>query len=138
MKVFLQNLTYPSIQPQLFYYVNGWLQKNIETPKYKAAIFDLDGTLFDHFGAADKALDDIYASNELYWSKPLDIFKSLNRSLHEKYFMLYKEGQISWEQQRLLRMKALHSHYKEDIKEDEAREHFRKYLEAYEEKLETI
>ena len=61
-----------------------------------------------------------------------DVFKSLNRNLHEKYFVLYKEGQIGWEQQRLLRMKALPSHYKEHISEEEAKKHFAKYLEAYE------
>ena len=126
------NLTYPEIQPQLFDYVNEWLKNTKIKKAYKAIVFDLDGTLFDHFGAVDKSFERLYNSNEIFRSMRLNDFLRLNKTLLEKYFILYKEHQISWEEHRIQRVKSLYSHFGVSLNDEEANQKFIEYLLIYE------
>lgn len=132
------NLTYPLIQPYLFQHVKNWLKKQSINKKYKAVLFDLDGTIFDNFGAVDRALNDYYNTEECFSKYPLDKFKKLHNNLQDKYFNLYRDGILTWKQQRSHRMKSLFSHFGTHLSEDEAYEKFLNYLELFEENWELL
>ena len=127
-----ENLTYPLIQPHLFYFVNNWLKYRESGRDYKAIIFDLDGTIFDNFGAVDKAVKQMYDEEELFHIFPFDKFLNLYLNLQDKYFYMYRDGEITWKQQRTLRMKMLYSHFSISLSDDEAYDKFLEYLKLFE------
>lgn len=127
-----ENLTYPEIQPHLHEHVKKWLAGVNLKKVYKAIIFDLDGTLFDHFGAVDKSFEKLYSANDIFKGMRIEDFLRLNKTLLEKYFILYKENQISWEEHRIQRVKSLYSHFNVSLSDEEARQKFAEYLQIYE------
>ena len=127
-----KDLTYPQIQPLLFAHVKEWLKDTKSRKKYKAVIFDLDGTLFDHFGAVEKSFEKLYNKYSVFHKMAFEEFLKLNKNLLKKYFILYRDKQISWEDHRIYRIKALYSHFGISLSDDEANEKFIEYLKIYE------
>jgi len=129
-----QDLTYPDIQPHLYNHVKNWLSGFTikKGNKYKAVLFDLDGTIFDNFGAMNKALKEFYDNTPEFAKMPYDRFAALYDNLMDKYFRLYQNGVSTWEGQRILRMKSLYSHFGCELNDDEAYDSFLEYLKLYE------
>lgn len=128
------NLTYPLIQPHLLDYVNNWLNNFSisRSKKYKAILFDLDGTIFDNFGAMDKALREYYDLNTEFHKFKYQQFETLYWNVMDKFFRVYQQGDATWEGQRILRMQSLYSHVNISLNDDEAYDKFLEYLKLYE------
>ncbi|MEX1377979.1 MAG: HAD-IA family hydrolase [Eubacteriales bacterium] len=129
---FPQNPTYPFIQARLFSYVKNYLKAKQNHKQYKAVLFDLDGTIFDNFGALDKALESLYEAADEFKSKPYEQFYTLYKSVEAKYFELYSQKKMTWKEQRAYRMKSLYSHFGVDLNEEEAYEKFLVLLQLFE------
>lgn len=129
-----KNLTYPLIQPHLFEYVNNWLQnfKISRSKKYKAVIFDLDGTIFDNFGAMNKSLREYYDTNTEFHKFKYEQFETLYWNVMDKFFRVYQQGDATWEGQRVLRMQSLYSHVGIKLDDEQAYNKFLEYLQLYE------
>lgn len=128
------NLTYPLIQPRLFDYVDNWLQnfKISRSKKYKAVIFDLDGTIFDNFGAMNKSLREYYDLNTEFHKFKYQQFETLYWNVMDKFFRVYQQGNATWEGQRVLRMQSLYSHVGVKLDDEQAYNKFLEYLKLYE------
>ena len=73
-----------------------------------------------------------YSANDIFKGMRIEDFLRLNKTLLEKYFILYKEHQISWEEHRIQRVKSLYSHFNVSLSDEEARQKFAEYLQIYE------
>ena len=129
---FTTNPTYPYIQPRLFSLVKNHLKSRENNKKYKAVLFDLDGTIFDNFGALDKALESLYGTTPEFKTKPFIHFYTLYKNIEKKYFELYSEKKLTWKEQRIYRMKSLYSHFGVELDEDSAYEKFLVLLNLFE------
>lgn len=94
-------------------------------------MFDIDGTLLDHEGAVIKGIKEIYEQYFRGSSKALKDFINLWAEEHDKYIQRYLDGKISFEEQRILRLKGVFERMGEEIDEETARRYFEFYLDAY-------
>lgn len=95
-------------------------------------IFDIDGTLVDHSSAIEKGVEEFY---ERYFAEEdveLDEFIEIWEEEHNRYVEQFLEGKISFEEQRVLRVKGVFERFGREIEEENAREYFDFYLDAYE------
>ncbi len=83
-----ENLTYPQIQPLLFEHVKKWMTDTNSWGKYKAVIFDLDGTLFDHFGAVEKSFEKLYNKHSVFRKMAFEEFLKLKKNVLKKYVII--------------------------------------------------
>lgn len=128
-------LTYPHIQPFLYQNVSKWLENNqtLVRRKYKAILFDLDGTIFDNFGALDKAIEMMYENTLEFHKMPFDRFKILYENIQDKYFRMFQGKKLTWKEQRICRMRGLYSHFGISLADDEAYDKFLMFLSIFEE-----
>ncbi|MFW6196322.1 MAG: HAD family hydrolase, partial [Thermoplasmatota archaeon] len=99
----------------------------------EGVIFDIDGTLVDHQLAIEKGIEEFY---EEYFSDSdigLGEFKEIWEEEHDKYIEQFLDGEVTFEEQRVLRVKGVFERAgKKEIDEKIAREYFDFYLDAYE------
>lgn len=95
-------------------------------------MFDIDGTLLDHEGAVIKGIKEIYEQYFRDSSKGLEDFINIWAEENDKYIQRYLDGEISFEEQRVLRVKGVFERMGEEIDEETARKYFDLYLNAYE------
>lgn len=98
----------------------------------KAAVFDIDGTMVDHDGARQAALALLYGTLEEAQHVSLDEFTATWRQEANRYWEQYQAGEITFSQQRLLRVKAVFGYLGEFISDETAMDVFGTYLAAYE------
>jgi len=98
----------------------------------KVVIFDIDGTLVDHLGAQQAALAGLYEMLEEAKRVSFDEFAATWQREAERYMEQYLAGNITFVQQRLLRVKAVYESLGEWATDERAMIVFRNYLATYE------
>ncbi len=98
----------------------------------KVVIFDIDGTLVDHLGAQQAALAGLYEMLEEAKRVSFDEFAATWQREAERYMERYLAGNITFVQQRLLRVKAVYESLGEWATDERAMIVFRNYLATYE------
>ena len=95
-------------------------------------IFDIDGTLVDHHLAIEKGIEEFY--ERYFYDSEIDLhkFKEIWEEEHDKYVEQYLDGEVTFEEQRVLRVKGVFERAGRNIDEKTAREYFDFYLDAYE------
>jgi putative hydrolase of the HAD superfamily len=94
--------------------------------------FDLDGTLFDHDFADRKGVRTLYKRYMDTTRVNEDEFYHVYTTIMEHYFDKYLAGEITFEEQRRIRMLELFSHYQMNISHEEADLRFKLYLQSFE------
>ena len=98
----------------------------------RAVIFDLDDTLMDHSGAMKQAVSDFFDHLARPAEVTLDDFQRIWSEELERYHQKYLDREITFAQQRILRVQAVYGRLGRSVSETEAGELFRFYLQAYE------
>jgi putative hydrolase of the HAD superfamily len=98
----------------------------------RAVVFDIDGTLVDHLGAQRAALAGLYEMLEEVKRVSFDEFAITWQREAERYMEQYLAGNITFVQQRLLRVKAVFESLGEWATDERAMIVFRTYLAVYE------
>jgi putative hydrolase of the HAD superfamily len=99
----------------------------------KAYIFDLDGTLIDQEAAEREALEELFKADILLDPMPhFSAFIRVWRNIAEDYLNAYLRGKMSLDEQRVRRVKDLHTQFGREIGDEEARGISKKYLRHYE------
>jgi len=98
----------------------------------KAVIFDIDGTLVDHQFAIEKGIEEFYGEHFSDSEVALEKFKKIWEREHNKNVEKYLDGEITFEEQRKLRVKGVFERAGKNIDDKTAREYFDFYLDAYE------
>jgi HAD superfamily hydrolase (TIGR01549 family) len=96
----------------------------------KLIIFDIDGTLINHEYAVEKAISYIY--NRFVKNNDKKIFISIWNKKQEKYIKLYLNNEITWDEQRLFRVKESFSDINIKLNDKKAKNIFSIYLNQYE------
>jgi putative hydrolase of the HAD superfamily len=95
-------------------------------------IFDIDDTLIDHSGAEERAgieFGQMFSERIPHYST--ESFHGLWKSTSKKHFLDFLEGKITFDQQRLYRIKDIFQ--SSMMTDQEAKGLFNRYLEIYEE-----
>jgi putative hydrolase of the HAD superfamily len=98
----------------------------------KAVLFDIDGTLVDHHSAQQAALARLCETLEEAQRVPFDEFAAAWHREAERYMEQYLAGEITFVQQRHLRIRAVFDCLGEDVSDDRAMRVFQTYLAEYE------
>lgn len=98
----------------------------------EAVIFDIDGTLVDHHRAIEEGIEEFFEEYFFDSDIELDEFKEIWEEEHDKFVEQFLDGEITFEEQRVLRVKGVFDRAGKDIDEKTAREYFDFYLDAYE------
>jgi putative hydrolase of the HAD superfamily len=98
----------------------------------RAVVFDVDGTLVDHLGAQRAGLEKLYAVLEEAQRVSLDEFIVIWHREDDRHWQQYQMGEITFVQQRLLRVKAVFDCLGECATGERAMAVFHTYLAAYE------
>lgn len=77
----------------------------------EAVLLDLDGTLLDHDGAARSALGETMRTVGLSEGSDLSAATSLWRRLERIHFQEYLDGNVTFEEQRVRRVRAFLAHH---------------------------
>ena len=95
-------------------------------------IFDIDGTLVDHHLAIEEGIEEFY--EEFFSDSEISLgeFKEIWEEEHDKNVDKYLDGEITFEEQRVLRVKGVFERAGKNIDDKTAREYFDFYLDAYE------
>ncbi|CAM3636042.1 HAD family hydrolase [Marinicrinis lubricantis] len=96
-----------------------------------AILFDLDGTLLDHEGAVTAAIADFRKGQPLFEELSLEEFHAVWFALEETYYNRYLAGEITFQEQRMLRMKELHASIGVRLEDEEAVQLFSHFLQLY-------
>lgn len=97
----------------------------------KAIIFDIDDTLISHTLAIKQGSKDFYEKFIFEKGITLDEFQDIWKEEHDRYVEQYLKKIITFQEQRILRLKGIFSRFGENISSDEAKEYFNYYLTAY-------
>jgi putative hydrolase of the HAD superfamily len=98
----------------------------------KVVIFDVDGTLLDHAGAQRAGLFKLYGTLEEAQHVSVEEFVAIWQREADRYWQQYAAGEISFVQQRLLRVKAVFDCLGGYATDEQAMAVFHTYLAAYE------
>ncbi|QTL98608.1 HAD-IA family hydrolase [Iocasia frigidifontis] len=98
----------------------------------KAVIFDIDDTLISHTLAIKQGSKDFYGEFIAEKGITLSEFQEIWKEEHDKYVEQYLKKEITFQEQRILRLKGVFSRFGENISSAEAKEYFNYYLSAYE------
>ncbi|WP_297421827.1 HAD family hydrolase [Clostridium sp.] len=94
--------------------------------------FDLDGTLLDHKSSELLGVEAFYEEYKDYFKLQKEMFYKFWCQISDKYFDRYLKGEITFDQQRVERIKELFSYSNTDLTDEEAMVKFNKYLSNYE------
>ena len=89
--------------------------------------FDLDGTLLDHKSSELLGVESFYEEYKYYFRFEKEIFYKLWCQISDKYFNKYLKGDISFDQQRIERIKELFSYSNIKLTDEDAMIKFNKY-----------
>lgn len=98
----------------------------------EGVIFDIDGTLVDHHLAIKNGIEEFYKEYFSDSEIELEEFKEIWEEEHDKYVEQFLDGEVTFEEQRVLRVKGVFERAGKDIDKKTAREYFDFYLDAYE------
>lgn len=98
--------------------------------KKKVVFFDVDDTLIDHTGASHKSL--LATHNLLLPNAPQKEFETVWKEETSKFWKLFTDKKLTFEQQRIKRIQAIWKHFGEKINKEEADKVFSTYLNFYE------
>lgn len=98
----------------------------------KAVLFDIDRTLLDHDGASARAINICYHRWDWAQSISFQDFVSIWNAAQDKYMQEYLVGKLSFEGQRIARMKAVCKKIGRPCSEDDAQRLFYEFLAQYE------
>ena len=102
------------------------------TPRIKAVIFDIDGTMLDHKGAQQAGLVKLYGMLVEAQRVSADEFVAIWQQETDRYWEQYQVGKVTFVQQRLLRVKAVFERLGEYASDETAMRVFGAYLAEYE------
>lgn len=94
--------------------------------------FDLDGTLLDHDDADKKGVLALYNLHTDLAHVEKEEFYSVYKEVMEHYFDKYLSGEITFEEQRRVRLLELFAHYRIKLTREEADIKFKLYLQSFE------
>lgn len=104
---------------------------SIDKNQIKAVIFDIDGTLFDHPGAENAVLLDMYeAENSKQGS--FEEFLDCWKESQEIYYNEFAAHKISFEEHRQLRVQRAWTFFDRDVDLNESKQIFDRFLKDYE------
>ena len=98
----------------------------------KAIVFDIDDTLVNHTSAIKNASRDFYDKFIADKVITLEEFQNIWKEEHDKYVKQYLKKVITFQEQRILRLKGVFSRLGENISNMKAKEYFNYYLNVYE------
>ena len=96
-----------------------------------AVLFDLDDTLFDHWGCTRVALGALQASHDAFGAWPFEAFESAHRQLLEALHLEVLAGRLTVDDARLQRFRRLFEQAGGDASEALARAAAAEYRERY-------
>ncbi|MHA2244240.1 MAG: HAD family hydrolase [Candidatus Hodarchaeales archaeon] len=97
-----------------------------------SVVFDIDGTLFDHLLAQERALDSLYSSmKQKIPNSNLKEFLTTWKTRTDHYFDEYLAGRITFKKQRILRVKSVFLEWGWRLSAEKAWEIFKQYLVKY-------
>lgn len=94
--------------------------------------FDLDDTLLDHKSSELLGVDAFYEEYKDYFRLEKDVFYKLWCQLSDKHFNRYLKGKVTFDQQRIERIKELFRYSNIKLTDEDAMIKFKKYLNNYE------
>ena len=98
--------------------------------KKKVVFFDVDDTLIDHTGASRKSL--LTTRKLLLPKAPQKEFETVWKEETNKFWKLFTDKQLTFEQQRIKRIQAIWAHFEKKISKKDADKIFSTYLNFYE------
>jgi len=98
--------------------------------KKKVVFFDVDDTLIDHTGASRKSL--LATRNLLLPNAPQKEFETVWKEETNKFWELFTNKELTFEQQRMKRMQSIWKHFGKKINKEEAGKVYSTYLNFYE------
>ena len=94
--------------------------------------FDLDGTLLDHKRSEFLGVKAFYEEYKDYFKLEEEIFHQIWCQISDKYFNSYLKGEVTFDQQRIERIKELFNYSNIKITDQDAIIKFKTYLRHYE------
>lgn len=94
--------------------------------------FDLDGTLFDHKSSELLGVEAFYEKYKDCFRLEKEMFYKFWCQISDKYFNRYLKGEVTFDQQRIERIKELFSYSNIKLTDEDAMIKFNKYLSNYE------
>lgn len=117
---------------------SAWFLPGRVLEEDRMIFFDIDQTLLDHAGAANKSI--LLLTRQRLGEKVDDESRLIRewQSISDKYYAAYLTGAMSFEQQRRARMDGLFGLYGQSLTKTEADRLFDTFLETYEQNWETF
>ena len=100
--------------------------------RIKAILFDLDDTLINSKKAQFNAICKFKKQYKEFEQTEKNEFAKLWKKITSEKYEKYLNNEISFEQQRIERVKDLFKHYSVNITDEEAKQRFKDYLKTYE------
>jgi haloacid dehalogenase superfamily, subfamily IA, variant 3 with third motif having DD or ED/haloacid dehalogenase superfamily, subfamily IA, variant 1 with third motif having Dx(3-4)D or Dx(3-4)E len=94
--------------------------------------FDLDGTLLDHKSSELLGVEAFYEEYKDYFRVEKQIFYKFWCQISDKNFNRYLKGEVTFDEQRIERIKELFGYSNIELTDEEAMIKFKKYLSNYE------
>lgn len=94
--------------------------------------FDLDGTLLDHKSSELLGVEAFYEEFKNYFRVEKQIFYKFWCQISDKYFNRYLKGELTFDEQRIERIKELFGYSNIKLTDEDAMIKFKKYLSNYE------
>jgi len=98
---------------------------------HKAVIFDVDETLLDHSGAQRDTLNDFYQKHDRVKKLDQEEFIKLWAEESEKSMQRFLSGELSFEKQRVERVKIIFRQLGEELADKAAHKLFQEFLAQY-------
>lgn len=104
----------------------------LKKEEIKAVLFDLDDTLVNSKKAEYNAICEFKRGYDEFKQIGNDEFAKSWNKITMKIYERYHQGEISFEELRMGRMKGLFNYYSTNISDEEAKERFKEYQNIYE------
>jgi putative hydrolase of the HAD superfamily len=98
----------------------------------KMIFFDLDGTLLNHKSSELLGVEIFYEEYKDLFRFEKEMFYKFWCEISDKYFNRYLKGELTFDQQRIERIKELFSYSNIQLTDEDAMVKFKKYLSNYE------
>lgn len=100
--------------------------------------FDLDGTLLDHKRSELLGVKEFYEEYKYCFKLEKELFYKVWCQISDKYFNRYLKGEVTFDQQRIERIKEVFSYSNIKLTDEDAMIKFKKYLSNYEDNWEPF